>query len=158
MNNHCFGHLKVWSIKVSWAGGRPCVARSESSLWKDEARCSTSCWLTKQFGLLFLVLGVTLFGERLPRHVTCGDRWSPRPVFVSFTGLSLTFPEIRLANVTTTRTKLGQARRLRASGGEERRNQPTLEEKGRVPYFRQVYLSNLQRGLKSGKILQEAVL
>ena len=31
-----------------------------------------------------------------------------RPVFVSFTDLSLTFPEIRLANVTTTSTKLGQ--------------------------------------------------
>ena len=33
---------------------------------------------------------------------------APRPVFVSFTDLSLTFPEIRLANVTTTSTKLGQ--------------------------------------------------
>lgn len=43
-----------------------------------------------------------------PALPICADLRLSAPVFVSFTDLSLTFPEIRLANVTTTSTKLGQ--------------------------------------------------
>ena len=55
---------------------------------------------------------ISLGEVSLPALPIIADLRLSSPVFVSFTGLSVTFPEIHLVNVTTTSTKLGQELQL----------------------------------------------